>query len=43
MANGHLAIGISAQDAPSTTPLLAAVELALWKGGNLPREAAAAP
>jgi GTP-binding protein HflX len=34
---GRPAVGISAQDAPSTEPLLAAVERALWQGGNLPR------
>jgi GTP-binding protein HflX len=32
-------VGISAQSAPTTTPLLAAIEDALWKDGRLPREA----
>jgi GTPase len=32
-------VGISAQDAVTTTPLLAAIEDALWKEGRLPREA----
>jgi GTP-binding protein HflX len=41
LESGRPAIGISAQDAPTTTSLLAAIEIALWKGGNLPREEAA--
>jgi GTP-binding protein HflX len=31
-------VGISAQDAPTTRPLLDAIELALWREGRLPRE-----
>jgi GTP-binding protein HflX len=30
------AVGISAQDAPTTQPLLDAIELALWRDGRLP-------
>jgi GTP-binding protein HflX len=30
-------VAISAQDAPTTAPLLAAVEVALWRDGRLPR------
>jgi GTP-binding protein HflX len=36
---GRPVVGISAQNAVTTTPLLAAIEDALWKGGTLPRGA----
>jgi GTP-binding protein HflX len=39
---GLPAVGISAEDAPTTAPLLAAIELALWKDGHLPRDEAGA-
>jgi GTP-binding protein HflX len=37
---GRPVVAISAQDAVTTTPLLAAIEEALWKEGRLPRESA---
>jgi GTP-binding protein HflX len=38
IAAGRAVVGISAQSAPTTVPLLAAIEDALWKEGRLPRE-----
>jgi GTPase len=41
--SGLPAVGISAEDALTTTPLLASIELALWKDGHLRRDAGAGP